>query len=107
LASNAIKFTQTGTVEMGVYCSEANHWVMRVSDTCIGIPAEAQSYVFEPFRQVDGSPTREYSGTGLGLSIVKQLTALMGGEITLESEVGVGTTFTVQFPLTAVQEVRG
>jgi signal transduction histidine kinase len=73
---------------------------MQVSDTGPGIPVEAQSYIFEPFRQVDGSITRVHAGAGLGLSIVKQLTILMGGQITLESEVGRGSTFTVQLPLT-------
>lgn len=68
-------------------------------DTGVGIPTEAQSYIFEPFRQVDGSPTRQHSGTGLGLAIVKQVTTLLGGQITLRSQVGEGSTFTVLLPI--------
>ena len=70
-----------------------------LSDTGIGIPIEAQTYIFEPFGQVDGSMARSYPGTGLGLSIVKQLTTLMGGQIRLKSKMGQGSTFTVLLPL--------
>ncbi len=104
LVSNAIKFTQTGGVQVRLYRPDPAHWAMQVSDTGPGIPVEAQSYIFEPFRQVDGSITRVHAGAGLGLSIVKQLTILMGGQITLESEVGQGSTFTVQLPLIPAQE---
>jgi two-component system cell cycle sensor histidine kinase PleC len=99
LVSNAIKFTESGKVQVHLCRSDAAHWIMQVSDTGIGIPLEAQARIFEPFVQVDGSITREQAGSGLGLSIVKQLTHLMGGEITLESEVGQGTIFTVVLPL--------
>lgn len=98
LISNAIKFTQTGAVDVYVFCPDDTHWSIQVSDTGPGIPVEAQTHIFEPFRQVDGSITREHGGTGLGLSIVKQLVVLMGGEIILESKVGHGSTFTVIFP---------
>ncbi|MBI1881110.1 MAG: PAS domain S-box protein, partial [Chloroflexi bacterium] len=104
LVSNAIKFTSAGRVRVRLYCPDVDHWALQVSDTGSGIPAEAQTYIFEPFRQVDGSMTRTQAGSGLGLSIVKQLTALMGGEITLESEVGRGSTFTVSLPLETIQE---
>jgi PAS domain S-box-containing protein len=104
LVSNAIKFTPTGAVRMRLYCPDADHWAMQVSDTGSGIPVEAQTYIFEPFRQVDGSVTRAHAGTGLGLSIVKQLTTVMGGEITLKSEIGQGSTFTVSLPLQATPE---
>ena len=104
LVSNAIKFSQRGVVRVYVYRPDAVHWALQVSDTGSGIPVEAQSYIFEPFRQVDGSMTRQQEGTGLGLSIVNQLTTLMGGQITLESEVGRGSTFTVQLPLIPDQE---
>jgi len=99
LVSNAIKFTDQGTVHVRAYRPDADHWALEVSDTGRGIPAEAQAYIFKPFWQVDDSPGREYTGAGLGLSIVKQLTALMGGEIKLMSEVGRGSTFTVVLPL--------
>jgi len=69
--------------------------IIRVSDTGIGIPADALKYVFKPFRQVDGSLTREYGGTGLGLSICYNLVKLMGGKIEVESEHGKGSTFIV------------
>jgi signal transduction histidine kinase len=73
---------------------------MQVSDTGCGIPLEAQAYIFDSFRQVDGTATRkQHTGSGLGLSIVKQLTALMDGQITLTSKEGQGSTFTVLLPL--------
>lgn len=102
LVSNAVKFTQQGAVQIHLYRPNATHWALQVADTGPGIPVEAQIYIFEPFRQVDGSMTREYTGTGLGLSIVKQLTTLMGGQISLVSEVGHGSTFTVCLPLLLV-----
>jgi len=105
LVGNAVKFTDQGTVKMHVYQADENYWALQVSDTGRGIPAEAQSYVFDPFRQVDETVTSKYqTGSGLGLSIVKQLTALMGGHVTLTSEVGQGSTFTVLLPLTPIQE---
>jgi PAS domain S-box-containing protein len=98
-ANNAVKFTEEGGIDIRVYMHDADHWAMAVADTGIGIPEEAQQYIFEPFRQVDDSATREYGGAGLGLSIVKQLVTLMGGWIELESEEGKGSTFTVILPL--------
>ena len=103
LVSNAIKFTEQGTVHVRGYRPDAAHWALEVSDTGHGIPAEAQAYIFEPFRQADDSLTREYTGAGLGLSIVKQLTEMMGGEIMMTSEVGRGSTFTVVLPLVPTQ----
>jgi len=98
--NNAVKFTQEGSVDIGIYMHDADHWALAVADTGIGIPEEAQQYIFEPFRQVDDSATREYGGAGLGLSIVKQLVTMMGGWIELESAEGKGSTFTVILPLT-------
>ena len=104
LVGNAIKFTKEGTVHVDAYRPDADHWTLEVSDTGCGIPAEAQSHIFEPFQQVDSSPNREHAGAGLGLSIVRQLTTLMGSEITLASEVGHGSTFTIVLPLVPTQE---
>jgi PAS domain S-box-containing protein len=99
LIGNALKFTREGGVRVGAYRPDADHWALAVSDTGIGIPEEAQSHIFEPFRRADESPTREYRGAGLGLSIVKQLVTMMDGEIKLESESGKGSIFTIILPL--------
>jgi signal transduction histidine kinase len=99
LVNNAIKFTEAGKIQVHLYCPSPYCWAIKVSDTGSGIPSEAQDHIFEPFRQVDGSITRKHGGAGLGLSIVKQLITLMEGQITLESELGRGSTFTVSFPL--------
>jgi signal transduction histidine kinase len=101
LVDNAIKFTESGAVHLQVYKPAEDRWALEVSDTGCGIPQEAQSYIFTPFRQGDDPMQREYRGAGLGLSIVQQLVALMDGEIRLESEVGKGSTFTVVLPLVA------
>ena len=104
LVGNAIKFTDQGYVRVRAYRHDETHWALQVSDTGAGIPKEAHSYIFEAFRQVDDPITRKYTGSGLGLSIVKQLTTLMGGEITLVSDVGQGSTFTIILPLNPIQE---
>jgi signal transduction histidine kinase len=104
LLDNAIKFTEHGKLTVTIDCPDETHWMLRVVDTGHGIPMTAQQRIFEPFWQIDGSITREVNkGVGLGLSIVQQLTALMEGEITVNSEVGQGTTFTIIFPLTEAQ----
>jgi len=99
LTMNAIKYTEEGAVNIRVYRPDAACWAMEVADTGPGIPISAQSYIFEPFRQIDNSMGRKYGGVGLGLSIVKKLVVLMGGEIKLESEVERGSTFTVVLPV--------
>lgn len=104
LVGNAIKFTDQGGIRIYLYCPTPASWAMQVTDSGPGIPAEAQARIFEPFWQVDGSITRHHDGAGLGLSIVKQLTHLMKGQITVESQVGRGTTFTVSFRLADVPD---
>lgn len=99
LIDNAIKFTEQGQVEVKLYCVSDSHWCIQVSDTGPGISVVDQATIFEPFRQVDDSATRRHRGYGLGLSIVKELTELMGGKISLDSQIGQGSTFTVQLPL--------
>lgn len=99
LVSNAIKYTDRGTVTTSVFLSDDNHWVMEVKDTGIGIPEQALPTIFDSFSQVDGSRTRVHEGFGLGLSIVNHLTDLMGGNIEVESKIGVGSVFRVILPL--------
>jgi signal transduction histidine kinase len=99
LVGNAIKFTKTGEVSVSLSLHDSAHWLIQVSDTGVGIPKEAQSYIFESFRQVDNALLNENRGIGLGLSIALQLVQLMGGKIELESEVGRGSVFSVILPL--------
>ncbi|MBN1179143.1 MAG: sensor histidine kinase [Anaerolineae bacterium] len=99
LVGNAIKFTPEGEVRVRFYPVDASYWAIDVSDTGQGIPEDAQAYIFEAFRQVEGRGDEERGGVGLGLSIVKQLTLLMGGEVYLASHLGQGSTFTVLLPL--------
>ncbi len=100
LVGNAIKFTEKGSVQVNICQSNETHWAVQVTDTGPGIPDEAYIYIFEAFRQVDGTATRKHGGSGLGLSIVKQLTEMMDGEIRLESKLGQGSIFTIILPLT-------
>ncbi|MBF0274048.1 MAG: HAMP domain-containing protein [Nitrospinae bacterium] len=100
LISNAIKFTKKGSVTVEVFSCEEDEtfFTIKVIDTGIGIPKEKMKSIWEPFHQADGSTSREYGGTGLGLSITKQAVELLQGQITLESDVGKGSTFTVILP---------
>jgi signal transduction histidine kinase len=95
--SNAVKFTHAGTITLTAR-SHKDRIIMAVADTGIGIPASALEHIFEEFRQVDSSTTREYGGTGLGLAISLQFARLMGGDITVQSTEGVGSTFTMTLP---------
>jgi len=99
LTSNSIKFTKKGKVGIRFYLHDTDQWAMEVTDTGPGIPKEAHESIFDPFIQADSSIPRIFGGTGLGLSIVKHLTNLMEGQITVESEVGSGSTFTVLLPI--------
>ncbi|MGB7273735.1 MAG: PAS domain S-box protein [Geitlerinemataceae cyanobacterium] len=119
LLSNAAKFTHQGTITMTVnrqtspfalYAAETDRepentaadsfsWIcIRVSDTGIGMTGDQIEQIFDPFTQADGSTTRQYGGTGLGLAISRRFCQMMGGDITVESEEDVGSTFTVDIP---------
>jgi signal transduction histidine kinase/HAMP domain-containing protein len=99
LVNNAIKFTpEEGTVTVRL-SQHDSHVFLQVEDTGIGIPPEKQEHVFERFYQVDGTISRQYGGSGLGLALVKEVVELHQGAVSLESEVGHGSTFTVTFPV--------
>jgi PAS domain S-box-containing protein len=101
LLSNACKFTSNGTITLAVLRdpNEAGDWIeFKVRDTGIGMTTDQQAKVFEAFTQADDSTTRTYGGTGLGLAITKSFCRLMGGDVTLTSESGKGTTFVVRLP---------
>jgi signal transduction histidine kinase len=97
LLSNAVKFTERGEIKVGAW-AENGHVKVAVSDTGIGMKKEALDLIFEEFRQADMSSTRRYGGTGLGLAIVRRFIKLMGGDITVESEIGKGSKFTITLP---------
>jgi PAS domain S-box-containing protein len=99
LLSNAIKFTQEGSVRVSAAALDDDAGVrIIVEDTGIGIKPEHLGAIFEDFRQIDQSHTREYGGTGLGLSITKKLLTLLGGSVRAESTYGTGTRFTIELP---------
>jgi PAS domain S-box-containing protein len=104
LVSNGIKFTERGSVHVRLFCPDPNRWGIEVSDTGSGIPESELPYIFDTFRQVEGTTTRVHGGFGLGLSIVKQLVHLMNGEIHVKSKLDVGTIFTITLPLVIPEE---
>ncbi len=99
LVSNALKFTAQGQVVIAASRTTAGGLQLAVRDTGPGIPAAAQARLFAAFSQADSSTTRRYGGTGLGLAICRNLVAAMGGTLTVDSEPGRGSTFTVTLPL--------
>ena len=99
LVSNAVKFTDEGSIHVQLSRLDETQWGISVSDTGTGISKEEIPYIFETFRQVEGTTTRIHGGFGLGLSIVRQLVNLMGGNISVSSEVGRGSTFSISLPI--------
>jgi signal transduction histidine kinase len=102
--SNSLKFTQRGEVRVSVRLEGENAVRFAVSDTGIGIPAEMHGALFEDFSQVDTPLQKRLRGTGLGLSLCKRFAELLGGQVGVESEPGVGSTFFVIIPLAIAQE---
>ncbi|AUG75900.1 histidine kinase [Kitasatospora sp. MMS16-BH015] len=111
LLSNAVKFTETGSIELHIELAAEEQLpavvrrggpvlAFRVVDTGIGIAAQHLETVFGAFQQADGTTSRKYGGTGLGLSISREITYLLGGALTVASEVGAGSTFTLYLPVT-------
>ncbi len=100
LPNNAYKFTAAGEVRASVR-EKGGRVIYRIADTGVGISEAAQRFVFDEFRQEDGSATRKYGGSGLGLAIARRLARVLGGDITLSSERGKGSTFEVELPLIA------
>jgi CheY-like chemotaxis protein/signal transduction histidine kinase len=98
LIGNAVKFTATGGASVTLQ-EDAGMLVIAVADSGIGIPPNHLHSIFEEFRQVDGSTSRSFEGTGLGLAIVRKTALMLGGDVTVASEVGKGSTFTVRLPL--------
>ena len=116
LIGNAIKFTESGRIDVDVACEQTGAGGTLVSiavrDTGIGIAAEKQAAIFQAFEQADGSTTRRFGGTGLGLSISRHIIELLGGALTVASEPGRGSTFTLLLPiveadLNVVEETDG
>ncbi|MEO8212426.1 MAG: response regulator, partial [Myxococcales bacterium] len=120
LLSNALKFTERGSVTLRIFRAGQPEWSVdnqtlnsaatvvgfSVADTGIGIPLEKQKIVFEAFQQADGGTSRKYGGTGLGLAISREIAGLLGGELHLHSEPGVGSTLTLFVPLEFVARPR-
>jgi signal transduction histidine kinase/DNA-binding response OmpR family regulator len=107
LLSNAAKFTHEGVIGLVVQGEQADgvDWIrMSVSDSGIGIPPEKIDHVFDEFSQADETTTRDYGGTGLGLPISRRFCHMMGGDITVETVVGQGSTFTIRLPLVVAAE---
>ncbi len=98
LLSNALKFTEAGKVSLTVSGTPSGQLAFAVQDSGIGIRSDQQQLIFEAFQQADGTTSRRYGGTGLGLSISRDLAALLGGSISVQSAEGQGSTFTLVLP---------
>ena len=104
VVSNAVKFTDSGAVGVQLdHDAKTDALILKVSDTGIGMAADAIARLHEPFEQAETSTTRRFGGTGLGMAITYQLVELMGGTLAVESAPGAGSTFTLRFPLTPIE----
>jgi signal transduction histidine kinase len=106
LLSNAAKFTRHGVITLDVHThamSGGPMVVFTVSDTGVGMTPEQSARIFEAFTQADVTTTRKYGGTGLGLAIASRFCEMLGGDVAVESELGVGSRFTVRLPLRVVE----
>ncbi|MEZ5082381.1 MAG: two-component regulator propeller domain-containing protein [Bacteroidales bacterium] len=106
LINNAVKFTLKGSIEFGYKIENSTQLVFYVKDTGIGIPADKHEIIFQRFRQVEESFTRNYEGTGLGLAISKKLVGLMDGKMWLESIPGKGSAFYFSIPFDTTEEIK-
>ncbi len=107
IINNAIKFTQNGVIEISTafeYQDEEKTLIIKVSDTGLGIPNHLQKVIWDEFRQASEGMSRSFEGTGLGLTLVKKYVIALGGKIHLDSELGKGTTFTIELPLEELVE---
>ncbi len=106
LVTNALKFTDKGSVNIKLFYPYEEIWGIEVTDTGRGIPDSELPHIFDTFRQVEGTATRVHGGFGLGLSIVKQLVSLMNGEIKVRSKVDEGTRFIITLPLVVAESTK-
>ena len=104
LLSNSIKFTKYGGKIMVNFYDKGNNILIIIKDTGIGIPKNKLHMIFERFGQVDKSLARNHEGSGIGLSLVKSIVEMWGGNISIESEYGKGSTFTIEIPVTVLSE---
>jgi len=104
LLSNAIKFTDSGgNINVNIY-DKGENIIISVKDSGIGISKDKQDIIFDRFRQVDKSLTRDHEGSGIGLSLVKSLVEMHGGKISIQSEYGKGSEFIIELPVKTVLE---
>ena len=96
--ANSAKFTLAGEIKLSAQRSGADGIEIAVADTGVGMSPTEQASIFEDFRQADDSPTRQYTGAGLGLAICRRLASMLGGELTVRSALGEGSTFTLALP---------
>lgn len=108
LLSNALKFTSQGSIDLHIrnHSEKPGFIIFSVKDTGVGIAKDKQKIIFEAFQQADGSTKRKFGGTGLGLSISREIVKLLGGELTLQSELNKGSEFSFIIPVNAVPENR-